>query len=891
MRSSTRCAIFALALLPLAARAAEVAFEPRNPTRDDRIAILVLNCAQGGVMHWGVNARGNSWQQAIPAYRPEGSVMDGVATRTRFRGPDSNGVCSIALGPFDDAEQAVGSVDFAIQWDDGTWDTADGRDYHVPVTQARIGAEPSGPDVNDAIRMTVRRAKPGGELRWGVNAAHGAWEPPHSNYWPRGSVPSDDGFAVDSPLPPPGPNGETSITLGPFDDPAQVVTSLHMAVHWGDEWDTDLGRNYNVGIALPAGLSLYRPLPGEAVTGAVPVEVSGAGPVTLWLDGEPLVTLLVAPCVWEIPDGVTGLGRHVLIARGESNGLARLARREFWSVPELEPRAAPPGARPGATVGEDGLTTFLLYAPGKHFVSVAGDFNDWNERADFMHPAGDGSWWLRKKLGNGTWRYQYVIDGEKRLADPYSGDVEWKDEDGKETHVPAMARSVIEVGAPPFAWSAAAFRRAPLDRLLVYEFHIDDVAPGGGFTGVIAKLDYIRDLGVNAIEPLPFNEFTGDHSWGYNPAFHLAPESSYGTPAELKRLVDEAHRRGLAVIMDVVLNHMCWNSPLFQLYGLDYDASPYFRLFLGENWGFPDLDQESEAFKGYVAEMLRHWVEEYRMDGFRYDATRWTGWQGYNDWGASWFAWAAKQADPGSIQIAEHLPAEAELINDTEMDTTWDAHFRWRLREMLRDARLDRAEFARILDPRTSGFTNAAQRMAYTESHDEERVMRELLDAGYAGGEAVRRATAALAVTLTAPGAVMVYAGQEFGEDTPKVVGSNPLRWEKLETAAGRTLRDAFRKLARLRTAHPAMGGGEVSVIAAELPPDVGAFVRTAHDSAVVVAVNFGREERRFSVPLSVRGAAEDVLGDGFASVGASGAAVFALPPGGAAVLAIGGAP
>ena len=128
--------------------------------------------------------------------------------------------------------------------------------------------------------------------------------------------------------------------------------------------------------------------------------------------------------------------------------------------------------------------------------------------------------------------------------------------------------------------------------------------------------------------------------------------------------------------MDMVFNHMDYSSPLYQLYGLDYDASPYFHRFLGENWGFPDLRQDSPAFKRYVADMLRGWVEEYHVDGFRYDATRWVGWKGYNEWGAGWFAYAAKQADSNSWQIAEHLPADPDLQSRTEMDTGWHDYFR-----------------------------------------------------------------------------------------------------------------------------------------------------------------------------------------------------------------------
>ncbi len=877
-----------VALGALRVSALDVSYRPAEPTRDDAVFIEISPCRQPGTLHWGVNARGNQWQQAAPEYRPAGSREDGVATRTPMEGPDQRGVCAVALGPFD-RTQLVGSVDFAIQWADGTWDTAGGADYHVAITQARIHVEPAQPTLNDRARITVRRGKPGGLLRWGVNAERGMWSPPHSNYWPGGTCPSDDGLAVDSPLPRPDDRGESVITMGPFNRPDQVVDSLHMAVHWPgpkpgapDDWDTDLGRNYNAVVLRQSGsngpaIALLSPSQGQ-VHGddvMVTVRVDRAAVASLWLNDEPVGFLAGGPFVWPLCLGELPYGPHRLTARTFRGGQVAVDRVEFWRVPPFR-RAPPPRGMPlGATVGDDGTVTFALHAPGKHFVSVIGSFNRWDPAAHVMDLAADGTWWRTVRLDPGELCYQYVVDGQKRVADPYARDVEWKNAKGEETHEPSNALSVLEVPARPFGWSDADFRRPPLEDLIIYEFNLEDLCRGQGFTGVIAKLDYIRDLGVTAIEPLPFTEFAGATSWGYNPAFHMAPESTYGTPEELKRLVDEAHRRGLAVIFDMVLNHMDAASPLWQLYGLDYDASPFFRLFLGDNWGFPDLDQESEAFKRYAADVLAMWIREYHADGFRYDATRWTGWQGHHDWGAGWFAYAAKQVDAGTYQIAEHLPSDPELQKQTEMDAGWHDYFRWRLRDMLRNAELNRDEFEKIMDPVRLGFSNALERVAYVESHDEERFLRELREAGYPEREALRRNLAAIAVTLTAPGIPMLYAGQEFGETAPKVVGPNPLRWENLEKPAFRELHDRVRTLVRLRASHPALRSTAIRFVA-DTPPGVAVYERGSGDSAVLVAVNFGRMEREFTPPGEEWG---NVLDPG------ASADRMIIPPGGAVVL------
>jgi 1,4-alpha-glucan branching enzyme len=355
---------------------------------------------------------------------------------------------------------------------------------------------------------------------------------------------------------------------------------------------------------------------------------------------------------------------------------------------------------------------------------------------------------------------------------------------------------------------------------------------------MIELLDYIRDLGFTALGPMPFTEFAGDHSWGYNPSYYLAAESSYGTIDELKALIDAAHARGLAVIKDIVFNHMDYASALYQLYGSDYEASPYFRLYTGENWGFPDVEQQTDAWKQHAADVIEWWLYEYRIDGFRYDATRFTEWSGYNDWGASWFAYAGKQADPVSIHIAEHLPEDPALQNETEMDTTWHAHFRWRIREMIENASLDRNAFRDVLDPTRLGFTNALQRIAYTESHDEERVMRHLEEKDFPPEETLRRAETALGLPLTAPGPAMIYAGQEFGENTRKFVGPNPLQWEKKETPGGQRLLGFTRAITTLRTTHPALRSTTIRFVD-DLPENTAAYFRGDNEE-ILVAVNVG---------------------------------------------------
>ena len=880
----------------LSSRAVEIRYRPLHPGQDQPIQIEIHGATQGAVLHWGVNAVGLVWEQAIPEYRPAGSAMEGVATRTEMAGPDERGVLRVCLGPFDRTNQLVRSLNFAVHWKDGTWSNKDEKNYEIPVSLGRIETVPEEPTINDRIVVRVRRSSPGGLLRWGVNAENQIWQPPLKAYRPAGTFATADGLAVDTPLGKPDAQGVSTVVLGPFNRADQVVRTVHMATHWGTDWDTDAGRNYNVAISLQTGpeapeVRILSPGDQDVIIDnpLVQFEAERADRAELWLDSRSIASVAETPFELKIPFRQLQFGRHQLTARAERGGKVGMQEIYFWKLPPHRVDNLPQGTPWGATVNEDGTTTFALHAPGKRFVSLVGDFNAWDRFADMMNASPDGTWWLTRPVSNGTHRYQFCIEGRQLLADPCARDIEWKDESGREGHQPWDARAVLEVGKPPFRWAVENYVHPPLDQLAIYEFHIDDLAPGGGFTGVVDKLDYIRGMGFNAIEPMPWMEFTTDRSWGYNPAFHFAPESAYGTPDELKRLIDEAHKRGLAVIMDAVFNHMDRNSALYQLYGANYDESPYFRRFRGENWGFPDLDQASRALKRYEEDAIRHWLTDYRLDGIRFDATRFVEWGGYNDWGAGWLAWAGKQARPDAYLIAEHIPSDPELIRRTEMNSTWGDGFRWNVRSFVEEARLDRAELARLLDPVQAGFLHSGDRIAYTESHDEERVMRILRQKGFSPDEAIRRSCLALALTLTAPGPAMVYSGQEFGEDTPKTVGPNPLNWKRTKgwfSERARNLQDAARELATLRTTHPALRTGAVKMQEEGVPGDVAVYVRGEGPDFVAVAANFGRRNQRVGVDLPAASAWRNVLEKKAVKVGSRGETTLSLEPGAVAVLA-----
>jgi 1,4-alpha-glucan branching enzyme len=200
-------------------------------------------------------------------------------------------------------------------------------------------------------------------------------------------------------------------------------------------------------------------------------------------------------------------------------------------------------------------TAFRVWAPFATNVYVAGEFNGWSEAAQPLTSEGNGYWSTDVPGATVGQQYKYVIVNDSTKFwknDPYAREVR------EEAGLPGIMNSLIH--PPDYPWGMERFSLPPWNELIIYEMHIgtfnDEPTPGPGkFGGVIQKLPYLRDLGINAIELMAAGEFTTDLSWGYNPAYIFAIEQSYGGITGLKDLVDAAHLHGIAVIFDVVYNH------------------------------------------------------------------------------------------------------------------------------------------------------------------------------------------------------------------------------------------------------------------------------------------------------------------------------------------------
>lgn len=511
-------------------------------------------------------------------------------------------------------------------------------------------------------------------------------------------------------------------------------------------------------------------------------------------------------------------------------------------TPEVAPA---PGIPHGAHDHGDGKVSFALWAPWKKSVHLIGDFNDWDPEADPLKVDESGLWWIEKQLEPGTYAYQFLIDSETGICDPYARELRW-------TEGSPQPHALLEVGAQPYEWHDHSFAIKPLNELVIYELHVGNFSPEGTFEGVINRLDYLADLGVDAIELMPIQEFPGDQSWGYNVAYFFAVESAYGTRDEFKRLVDAAHQRGIGIILDMVFNHTTDDSPISLLY--PYDENPYLGTD-GNPWGFPDLNHWNDATKRFIQDIQHYWLTEFHIDGFRYDYVEGISYDGEN--GMSFIAWAARQSKPHAYLIAEDIRADpAAVVRDTEIDASWHWQFTKVMRAQLREGPYQGNKFGdmdavlSVITHEGNGYQDNAQPVNYIESHDEERIIEEVrTNPNIDEAGATRKSMLGAIALFTAQGVPMLYHGQELGVNTPKTIEVNKLPWDYLDSDTGRAMYQHVASLAFLRHTQGAFHSNNFEVLFKDNGQRVVVFHRwNENGSDVVVALNFSSATQHVSL-------------------------------------------
>ena len=334
-------------------------------------------------------------------------------------------------------------------------------------------------------------------------------------------------------------------------------------------------------------------------------------------------------------------------------GLCALALSTYaanWNdVKDVVPveKARPAGISNGIYYGEDGTSvTLCTYAASKMAsakrVFLLGDMTDWKLKEEYqLYKDGNYFWITLTGLESGKeYRYQYAIeraDGmKKQISDLYSEKVihpddqyEPKSVDPNITPYPSGKGAdgyvtVIQPGKPQFQWSDATlnFKRPNKNNLIIYELWVYDYTEDRSLNGLMSRLDYIQNLGVNAIELMPICEFDGNYNWGYSPNHYFAPDRAYGSEEMYKTFIDECHKRGMAVIIDMVFNHATGLNPMNKLYpyGTELASNPWFNVSAPHSDNvYEDWNHGFEPAHEMFIRALQYWLKEYKVDGYRLD--------------------------------------------------------------------------------------------------------------------------------------------------------------------------------------------------------------------------------------------------------------------------------
>lgn len=560
----------------------------------------------------------------------------------------------------------------------------------------------------------------------------------------------------------------------------------------------------------------------------------------------------------------------------------------------------PAGLNHGINIIDNSTVTLVLFDKDKNgnrkdFAHVIGDFNDWtlsnDEKSQMFRDESSGVWWitLSNLDPNKEYAFQYYIGksgGETfRVADPYSRKILDPDNDkyissATYPHLKPYPEkaigivSVFQTKSESYNWQVTDFEIPDRDNLVIYEMLLRDFSETGDINGALGKLDYLESLGVNAIELMPVQEFDGNDSWGYNPAFFFAMDKAYGTDRMYKEFIDECHKRGIAVILDVVYNHATGANPYARMW---WDTSnnktsvenPFFNVNAPHPYSvFHDFNHDAQIdgkfiVRDFVKRNLLFLLEEYNIDGFRFDLTKGFTQKNSTESSASNYDAsrvailkeynnAIKEVNPNAYVILEHFAddrEETELSNEGMM--VW-RNMNWQYGQSAMGYK-DDSGFTRTYYG-TVRPTNSL--VSYMESHDEERLAYKQVTWGNGiiktslSARMSQLATNA-AFFFTVPGPKMIWQFGELGYDISidqnGRTGKKPIKWDYLEVSERNSLLKTYSTLINLRMDHPELFNSTATLDWRVTPTfwEQGRFITLSSfgsSKQVVVIANFTNE-------------------------------------------------
>lgn len=539
---------------------------------------------------------------------------------------------------------------------------------------------------------------------------------------------------------------------------------------------------------------------------------------------------------------VTNINENAFYTLTVSQG-TKVVEKKFSVIINAVPvnENQPNDTEDGVNYSEDATkVTLVLNAPLKDYVYVAGSFNNWNPTSNYLMKKDPttGKFWIdiTGLIPEQVYTFQYwIVDNTDRpvnspvlvkTADPFStltlnnyDDPEIKTL-GVYPNLPAYPIgqdrdvTVVQTGTNTFRnynWSEAStnFVKPSKEKLIVYELLVRDFDVNKTYQDLIDRMDYFKGLHINAIELMPVMEFEGNESWGYNTSYHLAIDKRYGPPAKLKEFIDLCHQNGIAVILDVALNHVFGRSAIERMWMLDTNndgwsngvsaENPYANQSAMHSYSVgTDLNHQSALTQYYVNRTQKQWITEYKIDGFRWDLTKGftqkcpyinTG-NATNDGNTQQSCTNATQSDrvallktyvdyswsldPNHYAIFEHLGGSAEeqqwanyRIAEGKGVMMWSEQFS--PYTQLIEGNGGNKNLNGMLNT-SKGFTGRRV-LGYPESHDKDRLMYQARTYGASAeikslSGALKRMASIAAISTTIPGPKMIWQFAELGWDS-----------------------------------------------------------------------------------------------------------------------------
>jgi hypothetical protein len=632
-------------------------------------------------------------------------------------------------------------------------------------------------------------------------------------------------------------------------------------------WTSDMQARFILPVKFPL-------VPNTGETIPITVKTKNTGMINLFHDGnlvsqayDTILNFTLIPAT---------IGKHLIWFEAQI-GSQTIVDTLYYLVQEpVNIAALPTGIIDGINYTSETSVTLCLLAPYKQRVYLIGDWNNWELHPDYqLNRTPDGKrWWitLNDLTPNQEYRFQYLVDFDINIADPYSDKLldRWNDPGIHQFIYPDLISypvgktsrmvSVLETGQDPYEWQTNDFEQPDNRDMVIYELLVRDWHLWHNYQTIMDSIRYIKDLGMNTIELMPVNEYDGNDSWGYMPAFYFAPDKCYGTKNTLKAFIDTCHANGIAVIIDMVLNHASGENTMARLYYNKEMQRPsaeniWFNELIPHPYGYHnDFDHGSTYTQAFVDSVLSYWVSEYHVDGFRLDLSKGFtndvtvtydedgeiigtdvgAWGNYNPTRIGYIQRMLNvlwEHHPNTIMILEHLASfnEEKALSDLGC-MLWCGVSANSLYSQAAMGYSDNSDFKYGVSYQHYQGSSLGRHnlIGYMESHDEERLMYKCYTWGNQYFEdadtipeydiknkqtALERMGQVAAFFFTVPGPKMFWQfgerGYDYSINWPAVddpgatrTGKKPPKWDYMEDTSRQYLFNVYRALIDLKQSH-----------------------------------------------------------------------------------------